>query len=225
MIHPVFDRDFDKELEQERARADHDARAIYTQEELDEAIARATEIGRDEGRIEGHAAGVDEARATLAAQQSAALAVLGPRMQALLDRSEQHRRALESQVLEFAISVCEKVLPEILRRRAHARAVGQIRRTLRIAFGSPFLRIYIAESALPALAPRIRQLAEAHELADRVDLQGDAALKDGDARVEWHNGFMEYSFGAVCDRILDALRASGRGDVEEISARGRHMNG
>ena len=83
----------------------------------------------------------------------------------------------------------------------------------------------VAESALPALAPRIRQLAEAHELADRVDLQGDAALKDGDARVEWHNGFMEYSFGAVCDRILDALRASGRGDVEEISARGRHMNG
>jgi hypothetical protein len=33
-------------------------------------------------------------------------------------------------------------------------------------------------------------------------------MGQGDARVEWDNGFMQYSFNMICDRILKSLRAA-----------------
>lgn len=219
MIHPVFQRDFDLEIAEEAAQAEHDARARYTEEELAEAIARAREEGREEGRAEGHAAGLAEARGTLAAQQSAALAVLGPKLDMLLGEAAAHRAALEAQVLDFTVSVCEKVFPELLHERARARTLAQIRRCLQFALGSSSLRVVLSPGALDELGPRLSGMCAEAGVTARLEMSADPDLAAGDARVEWDNGFLDYSLAAVCERILDALRES-RDALTETSLHG-----
>jgi len=43
-------------------------------------------------------------------------------------------------------------------------------------------------------------------LTDQIKLSSDESLADGTTHIEWKNGFMEYSFDAVCERILAALK-------------------
>lgn len=207
-MHPVFNRDFDRELEQEQRREERSAEAYFTSEDMEKATARARAEGFANGCAKGHASGTAETRATLDARRAAALDALAPRLDQLLAEADAHRRTLERQTLDFALSICQQVFPEFLHSRSHDRAAEQIRRTLGMALGSGRLRIRLSPAALVVVGPSIESLAAARGHADRLDLAADAALSDGDAQVQWDSGFMEYSFEAVCDRILATLRKS-----------------
>ncbi|RVV96877.1 hypothetical protein EKE94_16155 [Mesobaculum littorinae] len=205
MTHPVFQRDFDLERAEEEARRVHDARARHTPEELEEAVARAYRAGHAAGKEVGRTEGRDETRQTLLARHAEAISAIQPQVDALLAGTAEHRAALEAQVLDFTVSVCEKVFPELIDHRARDRALQQIERTIRYALGSPVLRITLAPAARDALGPQIEAIV-AETLIGTLDLSADPDLAEGDARMTWDNGFMEYSFAEICDRILDAVR-------------------
>lgn len=214
-MHPAFCRDFDEEHAAARAHEERAARARYTEEDLAAAIEAARAEGQEAGRAEGHAAGAAEMRDTLLARHAEALETLVPQLETLLRDAAAHRAALEAQVVDFVLSVCEQVFPEFLRTRARDRAREQVEDTLRLALGSATVRIRLAPDTLAALRPRIE--AAWHERGARGPLEiiGDEGLGEGDARMEWDNGFMDYSFAEVCNRILGALRARGAGAAAE----------
>lgn len=211
----VFDRDFDRELDHERQEAERRARACYSPEDLEAALADARAAAFAEGHAAGRAEGIAESQASSEALRSEALGALAPQLERLIGEADRHRAALEAQVLDFTLSVCEQVFPEVLG-RSRDRALDRVKKTIGLALGSACLRIMLSERALPLLRPEIERAARDIGLQARVELATDPALSEGDVRMEWDNGFMEYSFAGICDRILSALRQARAGTSEPI---------
>jgi len=202
----IFDRDFDLELEHEALQARRDARACHTPAELLEAVEAARAAAFFEGRRTGHAEGLADAADADHARRAAALDALGPQITALAQASDDHCQVLEAQILDFTLTVCEQVFPELLRHRAHDRALAQVRRALSLGLGSVSLRICVSPKALELLQDDLSAAIAENGLQGRVELQANDGLEDGEARVEWDSGFLEYSFSSICDRILRTLR-------------------
>lgn len=202
----VFHRDFDLELAQEDRQARRDAGACHTPEEMSEAIESARAAAFAEGRLAGHGDGLAEAAAADSARRAAALDALMPQIAALIEAADTHRAALEAQLLDFALSVCEQVFPELLRHRAHDRVLAQVRRALSVGLGSATLQVTLSPGALHLLLPDLEAAIQESGLEGRVDMRGDPDLIDGDVRVFWDSGCLEYSFTSISDRILRVLR-------------------
>ncbi|MGC9370117.1 MAG: hypothetical protein ACP5DX_11315 [Paracoccaceae bacterium] len=212
----IFDRDFDSELDRERQEAERLSRARYTTEDMEAALAQARAEAFRDGHGAGRAEGLAQARGDAEALRAEALGALGPQLERLIGAADRHRAALEVQVLDFTLSVCEQVFPEVLRGCSHDRALDRVKKTIELALGSSCLRIMLSERALPLLRPEIERAAQAVGLDARLEIAADPALAEGDVRMEWDNGFMEYSFADVCDRILTALKQARRGAPETI---------
>jgi flagellar assembly protein FliH len=202
----VFNRDFDLELAREDAQTRRDARARHTPEELAEAVSAAREAAFAEGRCAGHAEGLAQAAAADDARRAAILEALMPQMLSLVQAADTHRAALETQLLDFALSVCEQVFPELLKHRAHDRALAQVRRALSVGLGSATLQVSLSPEALRLLHEDLDISIAECGLQGRVEMRADPALADGDVRVTWDSGFLEYSYASICNRILRVLR-------------------
>jgi flagellar assembly protein FliH len=202
----VFNRDFDLELAIEDQQARRDALARHTPEELSEAVAVARAVAFAEGRCAGHSDGLAEAATADEARRVAALEALIPQMMAVMQAADTHRAVLEAQVLDFALSVCEQVFPELLRHRAHDRALAQVRRALSVGLGSASLQVTLSPAALKLLRDDLDSTIVDIGLQGRVEMRADPDLADGDVRVTWDSGFLEYSYAAICERILRVLR-------------------
>ena len=202
----IFDRDFDLELEHEARQARRDARACHTPAELLDAVETARAAAFSDGRRAGHAEGLADAANADHARRVEALDALGPQIRKLAQASDDHCQVLEAQILDFTLTVCEQVFPELLRHRAHDRALAQVRRALSLGLGSVSLRICVSPEALELLHDDLSTAIAENGLQGRVELQANDGMKDGEARVEWDSGFLEYSFSSICDRILRTLR-------------------
>lgn len=204
----VFHRDFDAEIEAE-ARAAARARAsVYTQEDLQEAIAAAAGAAHAAGRLEGHAEGRAEALAEVEARRAEALAALAPKVDRMLAERLSHRAALEQQMVDFVLSVCERVFPEFIASRSARAAAEEVRRILGMALHSPRLRIRLSAATRDLMAPELEALTRERLAPEQTEITVDPSMAPGNAHVAWDDGFAEYSYAAVCDSILDALAAA-----------------
>ncbi len=202
----VYQRDFDAEIEAEQRAAAHARACVYTQEDLDRATLAAATEAEAEGRKLGHAEGRTEAEAEIAARHAAALEAMAPQLSRLIGAELEHRAALEAQMLSFVLAVCEKVFPEFIASRSTIAASDQVRRSLGLALHSPRLSLRLAAAAAARIGPDLETLAQTGGVPRQIDLVVDPALDEGDAQLAWQNGFMHYSYGAICKGILTLLR-------------------
>lgn len=205
-MNSVYHRDFDAELEEEARAAARARAAIYTSDDLSAAAESAARIAHERGLAEGHAAGEAEALARIEARRAAALEALAPKLDRMLADRLAHRAALEGQLLDFALSVCERVFPEFIAQRSATAAAEEIRRLIGLALGRPRLRIRLSPVTRDLMAPELEALTAGRLGADQTEIVADPSLAPGNAHVSWEDGFAEYSYADVCDAILDALR-------------------
>lgn len=180
---------------------------LYTSDEVRAMLRAAHEKGREAGVAEGRAEAEAEAQTSQLAQQAETLEALGVELARLSGEAVEHRAALEAQVIDFALSVAEKVFPELIERLSTERAAQNVRRALKMAIGSTRMRIYLSPAALAALEPEIRQRAAYYKLEPALDLRGDATMQDGEVRMEWDRGSLEHAYERMCAQILEELRA------------------
>lgn len=199
-------RDFDAEIEAEARAAAHARACRYTEADLARAVAEAEARAHEAGRAEGHSEGREEAMGEIALRQAQATEALTPLISRMLEDRLTHHATLERQLVGFALAVCEKVFPEFIAARSAEAAAADIRRALSLALRSPRLRIRLSEATRALMAPELDALARESLDARQIDIAADPALADGEARVDWHDGFMESSFEAVCAGILETLR-------------------
>ncbi|MDG4648635.1 FliH/SctL family protein [Roseibacterium sp. SDUM158017] len=201
----IFDRNFDVERDGEPRQAPCAARPMFTEDDLRaaERLARAEgfEAGRSRGRTEAEA----EAGAARAQERQDALLAIAGQVETFCRDAAGHRAALECQMLDFAIATCERLIPELLRTRSVDRAAAEVKRCLSLAIGSPRIRIFLSRAVLDLHGAAIEKAILERDEGTKVELAADPALADGDARVEWDNGVMEYSFGRIAEQVLDAL--------------------
>jgi len=204
----VYKRDFDLELEQEFQEAERLKRACYTPEDLAEAMAMARKDGFEKGRAEGRREAAAEALETNLHRQTEQFELVKAKIGELFDNADDHVATLEQQVLSFVLAVFDKLAPELVRYRAGARAEDEVRAALAVALGSSSVRVFLPPDVCDTIGERLEDAAEEIGHDRRIEIIADENMEEGDACVEWDNGFMEYSFKVICDRILTALRAA-----------------
>lgn len=200
----LFDRNFDIEIEQERAARQRATRACYTPEDLDAAMEQARQEGFEEGRVAGRAEATEKLTQSDLRRQAEALAEVSGQVGELTAVIDDRIARLEQQLLSFVLAVFEKVAPELVTARALPRAEAEVRAAIEMARGTSVLHIHLPPAVHAAIGEALAAGTSGAE--GRVEIEADPALREGDARVEWDNGFMEYSFTAICDRILTGLR-------------------
>ncbi|KGM46952.1 FliH/SctL family protein [Pseudooceanicola atlanticus] len=214
----VFDRDFDEEAEQEERRLIRARRAIYTPEDVEDAVRKARKEAYEDGRLAGRAeASVEHADST-AARQADALVVLGPAMKDLLARADQHRAALEGQVLDYILTVFRQVAPELMDQTAVMRTEAEARQAIRMAVGAASLKIHLPAEIAADMTTRIGEQATQAGFAGRVQILPDSNMQPGDTRVEWDHGMLDFSLSKICDDIIKALTEA----TAEAMARKKH---
>lgn len=194
----VFSRDFDRETERE-ARI-HGGR--LTEADLEEIRQAAFAEGHRQGRIEAET----RMREAAETRRAEALRRIRDGVDALLAGREAHERALEAHLLDYAISVGEKVLPELVSARAHQHVMSQIRRGLRMGLGSGRVRVRLNAEDRDLLGPDLDRLIRELGREGRVELLSDEGVRRGDVSVEWDRGGLAFSLTAVCEEILALLR-------------------
>lgn len=202
----VFDRDFDEEAEFEERRRVHAKRAIYTPEDLDEAVNRARKEAYEDGRLAGRTEASIESAETIAARAADALVVLAPQLKQILHQADQHQAALEYQLLDYVLTVFRQVAPELASDTALIRSEAEIKKAIRMAVGTSYLRIHVPADLAGELTEGIEQQVQASGFAGRVQIQTDSRMKPGDTRVVWDNGLMDFSLMELSDKVLIALK-------------------
>jgi flagellar assembly protein FliH len=201
----VFDRDFDEEEVQSQEQAEQKQRAIYTPEDLNEAVKLARAEAYEDGRLAGRTEATMEHSQSNDVQLLHALETLGPLMQGLLEDADKHHAALEAQILDFVMSVFQQVAPDVVRSLAVGQAEAEVHRAIGMALDAAYLIVHLPMSQADELKESIQREARRLGHGGRIDVMGDPEMQPGDARVEWDQGFMQYSYSAICGRILEAL--------------------
>lgn len=202
----VFERDFDEEEAFEARKRIHEKRAIYTPEDLDEAVQKATKNAYEDGRLAGRAEATVQHAESAASRSADALVVLAPRLQDLLTQVDQHKAALEFQVLDYVMTIARQLVPEILDKSALLRTENEVKKAISMALGSSSLRVYIPADLAGELSDGIEHQVQLAGFQGRVQIQADHKMRPGDTRVVWDHGAMDFSLTELCDRILQALK-------------------
>lgn len=213
----IFRRNFDDELDLETGGGANTCTCTHpTQGKIDAQIEDAKSKGFQSGLEAGYGKALEEFRKEAAQNQNDVLVEIKDQLQNLIDKSDSHSATLESQVLDFSLSICEQLFPYLQHSQSHERALTQIKETMRLAMSSPTIHIALSKTALPILTPFIEQAAIELGVSDQIKLSVDENLNDGATHIEWKNGFMEYNFETICERILCALKAAQKTNLSPL---------
>lgn len=205
----IFPRNFDDELDREtRGDVDICTCAHPSPEELETRIEAAKSEAYQAGQEAGRAQALEDFHKEADQYQTETLTQVKDHLCNIFEKSNAHNATLEAQVLDFSLSICEQVFPYLLHSQSHERALSQIKKTMRMALSSPYIHIALSETALTYLGPYIEKTSSELGLTDRIKLSSDTKLIDGATHIQWKNGFMEYNFETVCERILTALKTA-----------------
>lgn len=184
---------------------------VHSERHLQAAVYGAEVRAFAEGLEQGRREGAAEAAARTDAALAQALCLLDERLAALDDRFADALRGVEAQGSAVMLALVRRLAPALLERVGAAETERLATDALRLAGGSPRLRL----RAHPELAEPIRaRLAdpEASGFKGCLEVVADPSLPPGGIDAAWEAGGLRYDPAAVeravaglCDRALAAL--------------------
>ncbi|GAA6199859.1 FliH/SctL family protein [Aquicoccus sp. SU-CL01552] len=178
----------------------------YGVDEVDRLIAEAREAALLQGREEGAAMARAEAEESQAARGAAVLETIAARLSDLLEQEATHRRSLERDVVDMLVDIGERIAPEFLSAYSADLAQARIRAGLRMAGGSAKLTIRVSPEMAQVLEPQLAAMAQSAGIDPAPRLVAEPALGEGEVRLDWDNGGLDYSLERSCTAVLTALR-------------------
>jgi len=179
----TFDRSFDAPPEPVAVATPDPPPETFSREELDAARAA--------GWQDGHAAGLEEAQASLEASVAASLSHLGVALADLMARHTETLLRIRANATELASEVGQKLARALI----GAAPLGEIEHLLAECLSDmgdePRLVVRLPDPLVDALREKIDGLASAAGFAGQIVLLGDPNLQGSDARIEWAHGGAE----------------------------------
>ncbi len=207
---------FDEEVRAEKRRRETGADRTFTLDEHNAAIEAAVAKAREAAFEDGYAKGEEAANNSILDACSKSLLEISPALQGFLDKSVEHHQQLELEVLNFAASVCQRTFPEFIEARGWERAKAEISGVLKRALGRPKIRLIVSQDVKERMADDLEELAALAGHASHVEIVSREEFKNGEASVEWDNGFMHYSFDEVCGTILKAVNEFSNNSADTV---------
>lgn len=174
-----------------------EARDFVTPQELEAAQAKAYE--------EGFAAGVAEEHARNERRYADAVEAIAARMGAIEQTQRAEIERCIRSATELALSIARKVAPALMAAAPMAEIEALIGEHLEQLVDEPRVVVRVSEGMVDALRERIDALAAARGFSGRMVLIPDAALADGDCRMEWADGGVERDTAAVWKNLEGAI--------------------
>lgn len=184
---------------------------VHSERHLQAAVYGAEVRAFAEGVEQGRREGAAEAAARTEAALAQALSNLDERLAALDDRFADALRGVEAQGSAVMLTLVRRLAPALLERIGVAETERLAADALRLAGGSPRLRLRVH----PDLADTVRaRLADPEALGFKGSLEvaADPSLPSGGIDAAWESGGLRYDPAAVdravaglCDRALAAL--------------------
>lgn len=188
---------------------------VHSERHLQAAVYGAEVRAFAEGVEQGRREGAAEAAARTEAALAQALSHLDEQLAALDDRFADALRGVEAQGSAVMLALVRRLAPALLERIGAAETDRLAADALRLAGGSPRLRLRVH----PALADPVRaKLADPDSAPGAAGFKGalevvaDPSLPPGGLDAAWESGGLRYDPAAVeravaglCDRALAAL--------------------
>jgi flagellar assembly protein FliH len=205
---PLFATNLDLEIQEEKRRRAAGEDRLFTLKEHQAALDEATEAARTAAFQEGYEKGEADTKEAILAKCSESIAAIGPQIQSFLEGALDHHAHLERQMAGFAHSVARHVAPTLVKSQSQASLKDAIRETIAAALARPKLVISVSPAVQKAMGEDLEKVANDLGFEGTLQVTADPKLSDGAAQVTWDNGFMEYSYDAVCAKIMTALEGA-----------------
>lgn len=192
----LFDVSFD--LPDQHLPAGTPAAPVFTGAEV--------EAAREAGRTEGRAAALAEAARAQEERTASALETLGHGIGTLIAARAELLREAEGQAIAVLRAVLQKAVPALCRKEPLAEIEALVTGCLADVVDEPRLVLRVNDRLFDAVQGRIAGVLQAGGYAGKIVLLADAALEEGDGRVEWADGGAERDTRRMAQDI-DALLA------------------
>jgi flagellar assembly protein FliH len=180
--------------------ADHSAR-----------LAQAEQVAYRSGFTAG------EAKAAADAKQSttAALAKAGAALDRLREDLSALETRLESEAVDVALAVAQKLVPELLTREPLAELTALARDCFRHLVGAPHVAVRVSDSLYEQAREALEEIARERGFEGRLVVLAEPGIAPGDCRIEWADGGItrdsaaaEAAIGETVERYVAAHRAA-----------------
>jgi flagellar assembly protein FliH len=203
----LFDTDFalaDSPRQRTVALAEHQAA-------LDAAEAR--------GYRQGIAAGKADAVAEHEKRLIAAISKTAAGLEALVQGLKGVEARLESEAVEVALAVANKLATTLIEREPFAEVSALASECFRHLVSAPHVVVRIYDQLFEEAHTRLTQIAERNGFSGRLVVLADPDMAPGDCRIEWADGgatrdraVIEAAIGEAVDRYLAVRRPGSAAD-------------
>ncbi len=180
----------------------------FSETEVNLMIADARAAAIAEGKVLGNAEARAEVEASVNAQSVEIVQSIHQQLAEVSGKIDRHFLQIEQEMVELALGLAERLLPEILEVHGPDLLVARIRSGMAKARGNTALRIHVSET----MQPLIQQAAERWKSQDfdHIDIviSADPEMADTATRLNWKNGYFEYNLNRACDELRQVLQRS-----------------
>jgi flagellar assembly protein FliH len=169
------------------------------------------EAARAEGLSQGRTDALFEMAGLVETRTADAMAALEHGVAALLAARAAITAEIESQAIALVRTVLQKAVPALCRIDPATEIEALLARCLSEALDEPRVVLRVNDALFDAMQSRLGAITQANGYAGKLILIADAALADGDGRVEWADGGAERDtrrlmaeIDAILSRNLDA---------------------
>jgi len=170
--------------------------------------------GREAAYSDGHAAALAEAKDLIEKRAADAMEILGQGLKELLDGRAALEAAIQRDAIAIVRTVLRKALPAYCRAHSLSEIDALVAECLREAHDEPRIILRVSEAIFPEIRDRLGRISALAGYSGKLMLQADAAIADGDCRIEWGQGGverdterLEHEIEAAITRAIEATRA------------------
>ena len=169
----------------------------FTRTELEAAVAKAREEGRQ--------AGLAEAAAAIDGRLTQAAETLTSSIASLAARNDELRREAETKAVELLRLVAAKAVPALARKEPLTDLEAMVIDCLREAADEPRIVLRVAPDLFEPMRRRLDAIAQGHGFAGKFVLLVDESIGPADGRLEWADGGAERNTARIAREIDAAL--------------------
>ena len=153
----------------------------------------------------GFAAGHAQAQGEAAQRAAAALAVIADGLDRLNRALTGIEARLETEAVEVAVAVANKLAPELIAREPFAEIAALATDCFRQLVTTPHIAVRVSPDIHEIAKAQLEEIAHARGFEGRLLVTADAALAAGDCRIEWATGGINRDRAAVLASIEDVV--------------------
>ena len=183
-------------IEPEEAK-DIEPEKTFTEEELEEKVRQAEEIGYEKG-FRSAAEGLD-------AENKNLLTALTAKIENIINANCSIKTELEKQFAEMSKLLIKKVIPPLQNEYADKIVADFIKENFDNIKDESKLTFYLNPETINSAQEVISKIADASDFEGKISIHKDDSLGKSEARIEWENGGVECKSEELIGAVTNLL--------------------